>query len=104
MRKQWGWHTRYRGHKEEEPIYISKFLKERKVPTATDYHRNLMEKWFNDSIDLRGPLSFLKSHGYTEYAGMIVKPTLTHNISRDEWKCIVFLCDEWDFAFDQEKW
>jgi hypothetical protein len=25
--KPWGWHTRYRGHKQDEPIAIPKFLK-----------------------------------------------------------------------------
>jgi hypothetical protein len=26
-RKPWGWHTRYRQHKDEEPLYLPDFLK-----------------------------------------------------------------------------
>jgi hypothetical protein len=26
-RKPWGWYTRYRGHKQDEPVYTPKFLK-----------------------------------------------------------------------------
>jgi hypothetical protein len=25
-RKPWGWHTRYRGHKQDQPLFIPKFL------------------------------------------------------------------------------
>jgi len=27
MRKPWGWHTRYRHHKEDEPTYLPDFLR-----------------------------------------------------------------------------
>lgn len=70
------------------------------MPQASDEQRNLMEKWFGDPIDERGPNNFLRSHGYTQRGGVLISPTPSHTVSKDEWECIAFLCDEWDFGFD----
>jgi hypothetical protein len=70
------------------------------MPQASDEQRNLMEKWFGDAIDMRGPYAFLKARGYGDYRGMLIKPTLSHTVSEYEWECIAFLCDEWDFGFE----
>jgi hypothetical protein len=70
------------------------------MPSAPDDLRDLMEKWFGDSIDMEGPLHFLRSHGFTEMAnGMLRPPTPAHNCSVDEWNCIGFLVQEWDFGY-----
>lgn len=70
------------------------------MPTASDESRELMGKWFGDEIDMQGPYNFLRSHGYGDHAGILVKPTPSHTVSEDEYKCICFLFDEWDFGFD----
>lgn len=70
------------------------------MPQASDRQRELMERWFGDSINMAGPYKFLRSHGYTEKGGLLIKPVSAHNVSRDEWQCIRFLVDEWDFGFD----
>lgn len=58
-----------------------------------------MQKWFGDAIDEQGPIAFLQSHGYTLTRGWEwVKPVSAHTISTEEWECIAFLCDEWDFG------
>lgn len=69
------------------------------MPSSSDEQRNQMIKWFGD-IDTDGPYSFLRRHGYTEKGGMLIKPTSAHTVSADEWECICFLADEWDFGFD----
>jgi hypothetical protein len=59
-----------------------------------------MERWFGDSVDLTGPLRFLRSHGFVERGnGLLAPPVSAHNVSHDEWLCIAFLVDEWDFAW-----
>lgn len=69
------------------------------MPQATDEQRALMEKWFGDSVDMRGPYAFLMSRGYRDDRGMIVPPVPSHKVSREEGECIDFLCDEWDFGW-----
>jgi hypothetical protein len=71
------------------------------MPTASDEQREMMRKWFGDPVDDSGPYIFLRRHGYTDHAGMWRKPTPAHTISDAEWQCIVFLCDEWDYGFDE---
>lgn len=74
------------------------------MPQALDSQRDLMLKWFGDSIDEQGPMRFLLSRGYTfPRGGMIIKPTLSHTVSYEEGECVDFLCDEWDFGFDPNK-
>ena len=53
------------------------------------------------SIDVLGPLDFLKSRGFTERAGLIMPPSAEHKVSQDEGDCIDFLFQEWDFAYVQ---
>lgn len=72
------------------------------MPTANDDSRDLMEKWFHDPIDMKGPYAFLMAHGYTEKAGIFLKPTSNHTVSKYEWECLCFLFEEWDFGFERE--
>lgn len=69
------------------------------MPTASDELRDLMSKWFGDSIDMVGPYNFLRRHGYTEEGGLFLKPTPAHTVSEFEWMCLCFLMEEWDFGF-----
>jgi len=70
------------------------------MPQALDEQRSLMEKWFGDPVDMFGPLTFLVSHGFTDDRGMIRPPVPSHALSKEEAECIDFLCDEWDFAWE----
>ena len=66
------------------------------MPQTTDTLRDLMDRWF-DWPEI-GAVEFLKSHGYTEVGGMISRPTPAHNVSLDEYYCIRYLTEEWDFG------
>lgn len=66
------------------------------MPSASPQLRNLINKWFN-SIDTEQPLDFLFNHGYTEKSGIIYPPVKYHSVTREEYACIRFLIDEWDF-------
>ena len=71
------------------------------MPTASNESRSIMKKWFGDEIDESGPYNFLRSHGFTEKGGLLIKPTPSYTVSEYELECIIFLCDEWDFAFEE---
>lgn len=68
------------------------------MPTASDELREEIRKMFNGTIDCKEPLQFLLDKGYTEKAGMI-RPAPRHIPTTEEWTCIEFLCDEWDFGY-----
>lgn len=69
------------------------------MPTASNSQRDLMNKWFGDEIDDRGPTKFLLARGWTERGGMWTKPVSAHNPSDYEVQCLLFLHDEWDHDF-----
>jgi hypothetical protein len=73
------------------------------MPQTTDALRALMEKWFGADYEDFGATKFLKSHGYTQVDGIIVRPTPAHNVSMDEWYCIRYLIEEWDFDFQKSE-
>jgi hypothetical protein len=75
------------------------------MPQASDESRASMKAMFGDAIDDHGPIRFLESRGYsfvgeggvaTPYVWH--KPNLGHEVTDDEWACLTFLMDEWDFA------
>jgi len=68
------------------------------MPAASEELANLIIKWFG-SISDRGPYKFLHSHGFrlTEHY-LWVKPSRSYTLSDDEWYCLKFLVDEWDFG------
>ena len=75
------------------------------MPQASDEVRALMASYFgDDGIDLYPPLECLKSLGWTDGAGWLCYPEgkLRSEVTKKEWDCVDFLCDEWDFAFDAE--
>lgn len=68
------------------------------MPQASEEDRERMRKWFG-SIGETGPMRFLESHGYKLQGDWHwERPTPSHNISQDEWYCLAFLMDEWDFG------
>jgi hypothetical protein len=43
--------------------------------------------------------AFLESRGYTIDKGWLIHlPTPAHSINNEEWACICFLIDEWDYG------
>lgn len=78
------------------------------MPQTTEGLRNLMLRWFGPSAEWQlAPEDrvedFLKSHGYTITKNWyIVKPTPAHTISVDEWFCIRYLVEEWDYGLFED--
>ena len=74
------------------------------MPSTDQHTRDLMEKWFGDPIADGPPYDFLLSHGYIEPLrnGVLYKPTLSHTISYEEFWCVKFLIEEWDYALFRE--
>lgn len=71
------------------------------MPQADDELREKIGKWFG-SIDVHGPLEFLMSHGFTlGDAGIVYAPTQSHSLSRDEYSCVDFLVEEWDYGYER---
>lgn len=70
------------------------------MPSATDESHEAMRKMFGKYVGDEEPLKFLHDHGYTDEAGMLHPPTFGHPVTNEEWACISFLCDEWDYGFD----
>lgn len=69
------------------------------MPQTTDELRKLMKEWFGDEIDDVGPSQFLFSRGYSEKAGVWYPPVPAHNATPDEFACLRFLAEEWDYDF-----
>lgn len=72
------------------------------MPQATDELREEMNKLFGDSISDVGPRTYLLCRGFTEKSGLIQHPTKRWpDFNIIEMNCIQFLCDEWDYAFEE---
>lgn len=71
-------------------------------PSASDESREEMRKMFGDPVSPNGPYRYLKDKGYVEDAGMLKPPKSSHLVTTEEWACISFLCDEWDYGFDPD--
>lgn len=68
------------------------------MPTASDDLRRKMRKWFGN-IDIFGPQQFLFSHGFTLTKDWFWKPPVPHHtISKEEFQCMIFLQQEWDYG------
>jgi hypothetical protein len=73
------------------------------MPSTTLGRRWLMERWFGENCSDHEVMEFLRSHGFQEIKnGLIRRPVSQHNVSKDEWECIWYLIEEWDF--DLESW
>lgn len=68
------------------------------MPSAPDDLRKKMVKWFG-SIDPLGPEQFLGSRGYTLTKDWYwVTPVPHHTIRKEEFECMIFLEQEWDYG------
>jgi hypothetical protein len=71
------------------------------MPSTTLERRELIYKWFGEDADDYEVMRFLRTRGFEEvFNGVIRPPVPHHNISKDEWECIMYLIEEWDFAFE----
>lgn len=74
------------------------------MPQSTDELRKIMVDRFG-SIMTTGPEQFLESRGYVLSPGWTwSKPGFTRraDIPQDEWQCLVFLVEEWDYGLFNE--
>lgn len=75
------------------------------MPQCSDELAALMVKWFgrqdeHDRIpDENIVIRFLESRGYTLKPNWCwTLPTPAHTVSNEEYACLAFLIDEWDFG------
>ena len=72
------------------------------MPQATEELRNLMKKRFGDPISEQGPIKYLRDAGYKLTEHWEWEPKLgvsdLEGMSRDEFECLLFLVQEWDFG------
>lgn len=72
------------------------------MPQASDELRAEMQRLFNDPICDTGPIKHLESGGYTLLPSYFWKPPegiqTYADMAEDDWLCLAFLCDEWDFG------
>lgn len=78
------------------------------MPQASDELRNIMDKWFGDGIDDYAPRQFLYARGYILTNDWCWKPPARfHTISQEEYTCMLFLVQEWDYGgiiYGKENW
>ena len=71
------------------------------MPQATEELRAEMKRLFGDPISDEGPTKYLESHGYLLTPGWewykpgVLDPSA---MTEDEWLCLLFLVQEWDFG------
>lgn len=69
------------------------------MPQTTEAMNVLMRSWFGSGTDETGPIEFLESHGYVLTRDWLWRlPTPAHTVNREEYACIRFLVEEWDFG------
>lgn len=69
------------------------------MPQATDEQRAKMKEYFGDSIDDRGPMTYLLGRGFEEERGMWTNPKMIEVTDKD-FDCLNFLVDEWDYCYN----
>ena len=72
------------------------------MPQATAELQQLMEKRFGDPVSDEGPTKYLEDAGYVLTPTWLwtPKPGVTDlkGMTRDEFECLLFLVQEWDFG------
>lgn len=74
------------------------------MPQASDKQRAQMLRWFGDEVSDAGPLAFLEARGWTFPGGLCVPPVSWYTPNYYEFTCIEFLCDEWDYGYENPPW
>lgn len=71
------------------------------MPSATDRLQTKVREIFGD-LDCAAPEAFLLARGFTIVDGWISKEGVTEiwELTQQELICIVFLVEEWDYAFE----
>jgi hypothetical protein len=71
------------------------------MPSATDKLQNKIRELFGD-LDLAAPEEYLILQGYTITDGFISKQDVTEiwEMTQQELICVMFLVEEWDYAFE----
>lgn len=72
------------------------------MPQASSELQQQMDKRFGNPISDAGPIKFLENAGYVLTKGWLWKPkpsvTVTSQMTKDEFDCLLFLIQEWDFG------
>lgn len=69
------------------------------MPQASDELRAKMLEYFG-SLDCEGPETFLLSQGWLHINHKWSDYKEEPDITKKEWDCIDFLCDEWDQDYE----
>lgn len=73
------------------------------MPQATDELRAKMNTMFGDPVDDSGPIKFLEDAGYVLNRNWTWKPKpgirIFTDMTQEEFDCMKFLVDEWDFGW-----
>ena len=72
------------------------------MPQASDEDRAKIAKYFGGSgISDAEPTQYLHGKGWKfTQGGMIEKPCEDDTPCEQEWDCLYFLCDEWDYGYE----
>lgn len=69
------------------------------MPQASDEMHKIIIAYFGD-IDDGPPYQHLMNNGWVDKQGWLTKPGFTlEQVTEKEWHCLVFLIDEWDYAY-----
>lgn len=69
------------------------------MPQASEFLRNKMGARFGDRISNEGPQSFLENRGYKLLGDWSWRlPSDGHAVTQEEYDCVKFLIEEWDFG------
>jgi len=72
------------------------------MPSASDELREKMNRRFGDPVDDTGPILFLKNAGYDLCSDWHWEPKEGvkdyGDMTPDEYDCLLFLVQEWDFG------
>ena len=73
------------------------------MPQASEPHRDIIQGWFG-TLDCGAVLSFLFTRGYKETRnGLVMPPAKWHRPTSEEYVCLDFLVNEWDFDYQLER-
>lgn len=71
------------------------------MPSTSDEMRKIITEYFGD-IDDGPPYQYLMNNGWKDNQGLLTKPGFNlDQITEKEWHCLVFLIEEWDYAYEK---
>jgi hypothetical protein len=69
------------------------------MPETSTELRDRMGVYYGDRIMDAGPLKYLLSRGFTDYAGLLKPPTWPYELNQQEFESVKFLIDEYDYGW-----